>query len=118
MYRDGNTVAISRMDSNLYPVKKFRNVFIVLLLIYNNSETRRKSAKASRQELIIRCDIRLFSLKTELYNLSNNGISMLDTQEIRFMLHLFIFFNTNKSYRQSRYYSLHWAHTVWEDISD
>jgi hypothetical protein len=36
------------------------------------------------------------------------------SQEIRFMLHLFIFFNTNKSYRQSRYYSLHWAHTVWE----
>jgi hypothetical protein len=36
-----------------------------------------------------------------------NGINMLDTQEIRFMLHLFIFFNTNKSYRQSRYYSLH-----------
>jgi hypothetical protein len=29
------------------------------------------------------------------------------SQEIRFMLHLFIFFNTNKSYRQSRYYSLH-----------
>jgi hypothetical protein len=40
------------------------------------------------------------------------------SQEIRFMLHLFIFFNTNKSYRQSRYYSLHWAHTVWENISD
>jgi hypothetical protein len=39
-------------------------------------------------------------------------------QEIRFMLHLFIFFNTNKSYRQSRYYSLHWAHTIWENISD
>ena len=38
--------------------------------------------------------------------------------EIRFMLHLFIFFNTNKSYRQFRYYSLHWAHTVWENISD
>jgi hypothetical protein len=36
----------------------------------------------------------------------------------RFMLHLFIFFNTNKSYRQSRYYSLHWAHTAWENISD
>jgi hypothetical protein len=35
------------------------------------SETRRNSAKASRQELIIRCDIRLFSLKTELYNLSD-----------------------------------------------
>jgi hypothetical protein len=29
------------------------------------------------------------------------------SQEIRFMLHLFIFFKTNKSYRQSRYYSLH-----------
>ena len=28
------------------------------------------------------------------------------SQEIRFMLHLFIIFNTNKSYRQSRYYSL------------
>ena len=40
------------------------------------------------------------------------------SQEIRFMLHLYIFFNTNKSYRQSRYYSLHWAHTVWENISD
>ena len=40
------------------------------------------------------------------------------SQEIRFMLHLFIFFNTNKSYRQSHYYSLHWAHTVWENISD
>jgi hypothetical protein len=30
IYRDGNTVVISRMDSNLYPVKKFRKVFIVL----------------------------------------------------------------------------------------
>ena len=40
------------------------------------------------------------------------------SQEIRFMLHLFIFFNTNKSYRQSRYNSLHWGHTVWENISD
>jgi hypothetical protein len=40
------------------------------------------------------------------------------SQEIRFMLHLFIVFNTNKLYRQSRYYSLHWAHTVWENISD
>ena len=40
------------------------------------------------------------------------------SQEIRFMLHLFIFFNTNKSYRQSRYYSLHWADTVWENIAD
>ena len=40
------------------------------------------------------------------------------SQEIRFMLHLFIFFNTNKSYRQSRYCSLHWAHTVLENISD
>jgi hypothetical protein len=43
--------------------------FISLLLIYNNSETRRSSAKASRQELIIRCDIRLFSLKTELHRM-------------------------------------------------
>jgi hypothetical protein len=34
-------------------------------------KTRRNSAKASRQELIIRRDIRLFSLKTALYNLSN-----------------------------------------------
>ena len=41
------------------------------------------------------------------------------SQEIRFMLHLFIFLNTNKSYRQSRYYSLHWAHTViGKNISD
>jgi hypothetical protein len=40
------------------------------------------------------------------------------SQEIRFMLHLYIFFNTNKSYRQSRYYSLYWAHTIWENISD
>ena len=40
------------------------------------------------------------------------------SQEIRLMLHLFIFFNTNKSYHQSRYNSLHWAHTVWENISD
>ena len=36
------------------------------------------------------------------------------SQEIRFILHLFIFFNTNKS----RYYSLYLAHTVWEHISD
>jgi hypothetical protein len=30
IYRDGNTVVISRMDSNLYPVKKIRKVFIVV----------------------------------------------------------------------------------------
>jgi hypothetical protein len=30
IYRDGNTVVISRMDSNLYPVNKFRKVFIVV----------------------------------------------------------------------------------------
>jgi len=29
IYRVGNTVVISRMDNNLYPVKKFRKVFIV-----------------------------------------------------------------------------------------
>jgi hypothetical protein len=29
IYSDGNTVVISRMDSNLYPVKKCRKVFIV-----------------------------------------------------------------------------------------
>jgi hypothetical protein len=31
------------------------------------------------------------------------------SQEIRFMLHLFFLFSTYKSYRQSRFYSLHWA---------
>jgi hypothetical protein len=30
IYRDGKTVVISRMDSNLYPVKKIRKVFIVV----------------------------------------------------------------------------------------
>jgi hypothetical protein len=30
IYRDGNTVVISRMDINLYPAKKFRKVFIVV----------------------------------------------------------------------------------------
>ena len=30
IYRNGNTVVITRMDSNLYPVKKFRKVFIVV----------------------------------------------------------------------------------------
>jgi hypothetical protein len=30
IYRDGNTVVISRMDNNLYPVKQFRKVFIVV----------------------------------------------------------------------------------------
>jgi integrase len=27
IYRDGNTVVISRMDNNLFPAKKFRNIF-------------------------------------------------------------------------------------------
>jgi hypothetical protein len=30
IYRDGNTVVISRMDSNLYPVKKFRKYLLLL----------------------------------------------------------------------------------------
>jgi hypothetical protein len=29
IYPDGKTVVISRIDSNLYPVKKIRKVFIV-----------------------------------------------------------------------------------------
>jgi hypothetical protein len=28
IYRDGNTVVISRMDNNLHPVNQFRKVFI------------------------------------------------------------------------------------------
>jgi hypothetical protein len=47
IYRDGNTVVISRMDSNLYPVKNLEKY----LLLLNRNLTKCKDRSEWRKEI-------------------------------------------------------------------